>query len=140
DEYKSTSGRRAERVVMKRRLSVMAVLLACAYTVAASAANRFAERLPADRQALHVLNRLTFGPRAGDLAEVRRLGVDKWIDLQLHPERIPENPELVTRLARLTTLQLPTWQVLEKYPLAPLIIRIESPMQSLTPLQACTLI
>jgi len=28
---------------------------------------------------------LTFGARAGDLAEVKRLGVEKWIDLLSGP-------------------------------------------------------
>jgi uncharacterized protein (DUF1800 family) len=124
---------------MKRYTGIIAVLIAGAVSVAVSAADRFDQKLPAEKQPLHVLNRLTFGARAVDVAEVKRLGVDKWIDLQLHPERIPENPELVARLSTLTTLQLPTWQILEKYPQAAVMIRIESPLQSLTPLQACTL-
>jgi uncharacterized protein (DUF1800 family) len=124
---------------MKRALFVIAVLIAGAWSVVASAADRFDQKLPADKQVPHALNRLTFGARAADLAEVKRLGVDKWIDLQLHPERIPENPELAARLKALATLQLATWQIVEKYPLAPLMIRFESPLQALTPLQACKL-
>ena len=58
-------------------------------------------------------------PRPGDLEQVRRLGVDKWIDLQLHPDRIAENPALEAKLTPLGTLRLPTWQLLEKYPAAP---------------------
>jgi uncharacterized protein (DUF1800 family) len=124
---------------MKRALFVIAVLIAGAWSVSASAADRFDQKLPADKQVLHALNRLTFGARAADLAEVKRLGVDKWIDLQLHPERIPENPDLAARLKALATLQLATWQIVEKYPLAPLMIRFESPLQALTTLQVCTL-
>jgi uncharacterized protein (DUF1800 family) len=122
-----------------KRLSVIAVLMAGAWSVSASAADRFDQKLPADKQALHALNRLTFGARAADVAEVKRLGIEKWIDLQLHPERIPENPDLVARLKALATLPLPTWQILEKYPLVPVMLRIESPLQALTPLQACKL-
>jgi uncharacterized protein (DUF1800 family) len=44
--------------------------------------------LAADQQIIHALNRLTFGPRPGDAQKVRGMGLDKWIDLQLHPERI----------------------------------------------------
>ena len=124
---------------MRRRLCVIALLLTGAWPVSGVAADRFGDKLPADRQAAHVLNRLTFGARAGDLAEVKRLGVEKWIDLQLHPERIPENPELARRLDGLATLQLPTWQILANYPLGAVVIRFESPLQSLTPFQACTL-
>jgi uncharacterized protein (DUF1800 family) len=47
------------------------------------------ELLP-DEQIQQVLNRLTFGPRPGDAEKVRAIGIDKWIDLQLNPERIPD--------------------------------------------------
>ena len=125
---------------MKRRLSVVAVLLASALGVSAAAADRFDQKLPADKQVLHALNRLTFGARAADLAEVKRLGIDKWVDLQLHPERIPENPDLAARLKALATLQLPTWQIVDKYPLNAVMIRFDPPLQSLTQLQVCKLI
>ena len=45
----------------------------------------------ADEQVNHLLSRLTFGARAGDAEAVRAMGVDKWIDLQLHPERIGDS-------------------------------------------------
>lgn len=45
----------------------------------------------ADEQVNHVLSRLTFGARPGDVAAVRAMGVDRWIDLQLHPERIDDS-------------------------------------------------
>jgi hypothetical protein len=39
-------------------------------------------QMNAQRRAEHVLNRLAFGPRPGDVAQVTAIGVDKWIDLQ----------------------------------------------------------
>lgn len=49
-----------------------------------------AETLPADdAQALHLLNRLAFGPGPGDLGRLQQQGFDAWIDEQLHPERLP---------------------------------------------------
>ncbi|HXD24161.1 MAG TPA: DUF1800 domain-containing protein, partial [Gemmatimonadaceae bacterium] len=45
----------------------------------------------ADEQVNQVLSRLTFGARPGDAEAVRAMGVDKWIDLQLHPERINDS-------------------------------------------------
>jgi uncharacterized protein (DUF1800 family) len=39
---------------------------------------------------LHFLNRLTFGPRPGDMARVQRMGFGAWLEEQLHPERIPD--------------------------------------------------
>src|SRR5262245_53973312 len=83
-----------------------------------NAVGRFDQKLPPDKQIIHVLNRLTFGPRAVDVEQVRRLGVDKWMDLQLHPERVTENLILDAKVKPLETLQLATWQMLEKYPLA----------------------
>ena len=53
---------------------------------------RAESKLSKDEQVIHALNRLTFGPRPGDVEAVRKMGVKKWIDLQLHPERIAENP------------------------------------------------
>ncbi len=40
--------------------------------------------------ALHLLNRLTFGPRPGDIARVQRLGIQRWLDEQLDPARISD--------------------------------------------------
>jgi Protein of unknown function (DUF1800) len=69
-----------------------------------------------DQKVLHVLNRLSFGPRPGDVEMVRQMGVAKYIDLQLHPEQITENPVLAAKLAPLDTLNLTTAQLAEKYP------------------------
>jgi hypothetical protein len=75
----------------------------------------FDQRLSQDRQILQALNRLTFGSRPGDVEEVRRLGVVKWIDLQLHPERIPEDPDLDARLKPLETLRMDLPDIVKKY-------------------------
>jgi len=48
--------------------------------------------LAADQQVIQALNRLTFGPRPGDVQKVRSMGLDKWIDLQLNPSRIDDTP------------------------------------------------
>jgi uncharacterized protein (DUF1800 family) len=45
----------------------------------------------ADQQVQQVLNRLAFGPRPGDVARVREMGVDRWIALQLAPDRIDDH-------------------------------------------------
>src|SRR6201987_2601455 len=66
----------------------------------------FGKKLPKDQEILQALDRLTFGPRPGDVEAVKKLGLKKWIDLQLHPERIPENPELLARLAPPESLRL----------------------------------
>lgn len=58
----------------------------------------------ADQQVMQVLNRLAFGPRPGDAATVRSIGVDAWIDQQLHPERINDDA-MDQMLARYPMLQ-----------------------------------
>jgi uncharacterized protein (DUF1800 family) len=46
--------------------------------------------LAADEQVIHALNRLTFGARPGDVSRVRAIGLDKWVEQQLRPERIAD--------------------------------------------------
>jgi uncharacterized protein (DUF1800 family) len=76
----------------------------------------FANRLPKDKEALHALSRLTFGPRPGDVEAVQRMGVKKWVDLQLHPERIRESDVLASKLSPLETLRLSNEELTLKYP------------------------
>src|SRR5258705_4086936 len=73
-------------------------------------------KLSKDDQVIHALNRLTFGPRPGDVEAVHKMGVKKWIDLQLHPERIAENPDLAQKLAPLESLSLSQADTQRTYP------------------------
>jgi uncharacterized protein (DUF1800 family) len=47
--------------------------------------------LTPDEQARHVLDRLAFGARPGDIEQLQQSGVDRWIDAQLRPDRIASN-------------------------------------------------
>jgi len=60
--------------------------------------------LPPDQQAVHVLNRLAFGPRPGDVERVTQMGVQRWIDAQLQPDAIALPAPLTARLASLDTV------------------------------------
>jgi uncharacterized protein (DUF1800 family) len=63
-------------------------------------------RIPSDAAATaHALNRLTFGPRPGDVERAQAMGLDRWVDRQLSPRTIPD-PAIAGRLSRLTTLSL----------------------------------
>jgi uncharacterized protein (DUF1800 family) len=47
---------------------------------------------PADPQEIiHVLNRITFGPRPGDVEMVEKMSLANYIDQQLHPESIDDS-------------------------------------------------
>src|SRR5215469_15055740 len=81
----------------------------------------FDKRLAPDRQIVQALNRLTFGPRPGDVEEVRRIGLAKWIDQQLHPEQIGENPALDEKLKPLETIRMDLAEVVKQYTPAPQI-------------------
>ena len=84
---------------MRRNILKMASAIGCLILPIAGAA--IAEPA-AQSDALHVLNRLAFGPRPGDIDRVMKMGVDSYIDQQLHPETIPMPPELDERLAKLS--------------------------------------
>ena len=84
--------------------------------VTPSQANPVVARMTEDQRILHALNRLTFGAKPGDVEAVRQQGLDKWIDAQLHPETIAENPVLEAKLAPLDTLRMSTADIVQKYP------------------------
>ena len=98
------------------------LLAAAATALAASGASlgtnsggRFAAKLSPDQRIQQALSRLTFGARPGDFDEVRKLGVEKWIELQLHPERIPENPVVEAKLRPLETIRMEPAEVLRQF-------------------------
>src|SRR5215472_238885 len=70
-----------------------------------------------DREsALHLLNRLTFGPRPGDIDRVLAIGIDKWIDQQLHPDSIDDHALDAARLSRFRTLSMSSRELAENFP------------------------
>jgi len=76
----------------------------------------FQKQLAAEQKILQALNRMTFGPRPGDAQAVKALGLKKWIDRQLHPESIPENPVLEEKLKTLETLRMSGPELVSNYP------------------------
>jgi uncharacterized protein (DUF1800 family) len=67
-----------------------------------------------DAAILHALNRLTYGPRPGDVDRVKAMGLQKWIELQLTPSRI-DNSALDAKLQRLETLTLDSETIQREY-------------------------
>jgi uncharacterized protein (DUF1800 family) len=80
--------------------------------------------LTQSEKTLHALNRLTFGPRPGDEAMVRKMGLDAWFEGQLHPERIDDSG-LEGRLAEFPALTLPVGELLKRYPSPEMIRQME---------------
>ena len=71
--------------------------------------------LTEDEAILHALNRLAYGPRPGDVEHIRQIGLEKWIDEQLHPESIDDSA-LSERLEQYATLKMSSRQLLAAYP------------------------
>ncbi len=84
-------------------------------TIAPSGAVAPAPRVSGDRQIIHVLSRLTYGPRPGDVERVRGMGVAAWIDRQLRPQTIDDSAT-ERALAELTTLRMPIAEALREFP------------------------
>ena len=80
--------------------------------------------LSLEEQALHAVNRLAFGPRPADINDVLRIGIEDWIERQLHPASIPEPSDLRQRINALQTLNMSPEE---------LFIRYELPLRQLAP-------
>ena len=74
-----------------------------------------ASKLTDEQRALHALNRLTFGPRPGDLQKVMDMDVDDWIEQQLHPEEISDSV-LDGKLGPFRTLRMSTRDLVQTFP------------------------
>ena len=105
----------------KLRWVTLAVLLcAAAASLWAARKPKSADPLNEQKRALHALDRLTFGPRPGDVQSVAAMGVDKWIEQQLHPEKIDDSA-MQARLASYRTLQMNSREMLLNFPPDPVI-------------------
>ena len=87
-------------------------------------------QMPEQKRAIHALSRLTFGPRPGDTNRVMAMGVDNWIDQQLHPDKIDDHT-LEARLAPLRTLRMDTREIVENFPPDQVIKAVAEGKQSL---------
>src|SRR5262245_49358617 len=84
-----------------------AVAAASSYTGAAGFADE-------ERAIVHVLNRVAFGARPGDVERVRQLGIRRYIDEQLHPSRIPDS-DVNPRLTHLQTVGLSSREIAQRF-------------------------
>jgi uncharacterized protein (DUF1800 family) len=84
-------------------------------TSAKRASGLTASSLTQQQRALHALNRLTFGPRPGDLQKVMDMEVNDWIEQQLHPEEISDSG-LDGKLGPLRTLRMSTRDLVQTFP------------------------
>jgi uncharacterized protein (DUF1800 family) len=83
-----------------------------------------------DKRIVHTLNRFTFGARPGDVERVRAMGLDKWFDEQLHPEKIDDSA-VESRLAPFRTLKMSTREMVENFPPPQVLKAIENGRMSM---------
>ena len=86
----SASPRWAERAAARRRPFPASGAQYATQHATQHATQSATREQTADQQVHHVLNRLAFGARPGDMEALRAMGVDAWIDRQLAPERIAD--------------------------------------------------
>jgi uncharacterized protein (DUF1800 family) len=81
-----------------------------------------AGKLSEDQRILHVLNRLGFGARPGDVEKVKAIGLQKYIEQQLNPDSI-NDPALAAKMKNFDVMDMETSEVFAKYPNPGALIR-----------------
>src|SRR5688572_24520360 len=68
-----------------------------------------------EQKITHVLNRLGFGPRPGDIERVQKLGIRTYIEQQLHPDRI-DDTQANERVSGLNSLSMGQSKLFDQFP------------------------
>src|SRR5438874_1948713 len=104
------------QLVLAGAVSILGLALSIQFALAnKNKQGSAAIKMDEQKRALHALNRLAFGPSPGDVERVTAIGVDKWIDQQLHPEKIDDRA-IDARLAPFRTLRMDTREIVENFP------------------------
>ena len=77
--------------------------------------NSAAKSLTEEQKVIHLLNRLGFGARPGDVEKVKAIGIQKYIDQQLNPTSIDDSVT-ENRVKNLEVFKMSTAEVFAKYP------------------------
>ncbi|MBX3289056.1 MAG: DUF1800 domain-containing protein [Acidobacteria bacterium] len=72
-------------------------------------------QLSADQKSLHLLNRITYGPRPADIERIRRIGTARFLEEQLNASAI-DDTAAEKRVAGLEIFKMDNGEVLAKYP------------------------
>ncbi len=73
------------------------------------------QQLSEEQRIVHVLNRLGFGARPGDVERVKAMGLENYINQQLSPEKITDTVA-ENKVKDLAVLNMTTAELYEKYP------------------------
>jgi uncharacterized protein (DUF1800 family) len=83
------------------------------------------KQIQGDERVLHALDRLTFGPRPGEVDQVKAMGLNTWIAQQLHPATIDDNA-MEQRLAQFPAMRLSEEDLTRKFPPGSVIRQVEN--------------
>ncbi len=85
-----------------------------------------AKPLTEDQKILHVLNRLGFGARPGDLERVKAIGLKKYIEQQMDPSSI-NDAVAEAKVKNIEVFNLSTAELFAKYPNPAALLRVLDP-------------
>ena len=96
-------------------ISLMLSIVAQSFVPVAAQKPTKTRALSEDQRIIHVLNRLGFGARPGDVERVKAMGLENYINQQLNPEKITDTVA-ENKIKDLTVLSMTTAELYEKYP------------------------
>jgi uncharacterized protein (DUF1800 family) len=79
-------------------------------------------QLTEQQKAIHLLDRISFGPRPGDVARVVQMGWEKYLDQQLYPEKISDEV-IAQKLQPLSTLTMSHEEIARVYNPPPQVLQ-----------------
>ena len=100
---------------INRSTALAAILTILAPALVLRADTPSKKPLSENQKIIHVLNRLGFGARPGDVEKVRAIGIQKYIDQQLNPASLPD-VALEAKVKNLEIFNLTTAELFAKYP------------------------
>ena len=94
-----------------------------AFAISSGNSSSKRKALSKDQKILHVLNRLGFGARPGDVERVKSVGLNRYIERQLDPASIP-NANIQAKLKSYEVLNMETADIFAKYPNGSALLRM----------------
>src|SRR5580765_6576571 len=105
------------RIIQKTAALLSAYVLLLPSLILGFTPTGVGKSLTEEQRILHVLNRLGFGARPGDVERVKSMGIDNYINQQLNPSSLNDAVlEAKLQDKNLPTLAMTTAELYEKYP------------------------
>ncbi|MGA7155653.1 MAG: DUF1800 domain-containing protein [Acidobacteriaceae bacterium] len=76
---------------------------------------RHGKPLSQQERVRQALNRFTFGPRPGDVENVEKMGLQRWFEMELHPEQIDDSA-FEAEMVQFPAMRLTVEQEMQRFP------------------------